>query len=219
MVSRAVSAARLVAKHGPRAVILAREAKRQGALQKKGELRPFIEFLGKRRPRVVVEIGTYRGGTLWLWCRLARRDGHLISIDLPGGDFGGGYGQDDTQRLRGFVRADQRMTLIQADSHSSETRERLIEALDGAMIDFLFIDGDHTYDGVKQDFEMYAPLVRTGGVIAFHDVLPHPHDARCQVDRLWREIKLGSSGQFEFVEAASSEADRQWGGIGAIVTS
>ena len=31
------------------------------------------------------------------------------------------------------------------------------------------IDGDHTYEGVKADFERYAPLVRRGGVIIFDD--------------------------------------------------
>jgi len=40
--------------------------------------------------------------------------------------------------------------------------------------DFLFIDGDHTYEGVEGDFEMYSPLVRRGGIIAFHDIVPGP---------------------------------------------
>jgi predicted O-methyltransferase YrrM len=41
-------------------------------------------------------------------------------------------------------------------------------------LDFLFIDGDHTYEGVKQDFEMYTPLVRKGGLVAMHDIVPPP---------------------------------------------
>jgi predicted O-methyltransferase YrrM len=39
-------------------------------------------------------------------------------------------------------------------------------------VDFLFIDADHSYEGVKKDFEMYSPLVRKGGIIAFHDIIP-----------------------------------------------
>jgi len=46
--------------------------------------------------------------------------------------------------------------------------------LNGEPLDFLFIDGDHTYEGVKRDFEMYSPLVRNGGIIAFHDIVKHP---------------------------------------------
>jgi len=36
-------------------------------------------------------------------------------------------------------------------------------------IDFLFIDGDHDYDAVKRDFEDWAPHLREGGIIIFHD--------------------------------------------------
>jgi hypothetical protein len=36
-------------------------------------------------------------------------------------------------------------------------------------VDFLFIDGDHTYDAVRQDYELYFPKIRKGGLIFFHD--------------------------------------------------
>ncbi len=38
--------------------------------------------------------------------------------------------------------------------------------------DFIFIDGDHTYDAVKQDFDQWFPLLSQGGIIAFHDSAP-----------------------------------------------
>ena len=38
--------------------------------------------------------------------------------------------------------------------------------------DFIFIDGDHTYDAVKRDFEDWFPLLASGGVLAFHDSAP-----------------------------------------------
>jgi predicted O-methyltransferase YrrM len=44
--------------------------------------------------------------------------------------------------------------------------------LDDRKVDFLFIDGDHTYEGVTRDFEMYSPLVKRGGIIAIHDIVP-----------------------------------------------
>jgi 2-keto-3-deoxy-L-rhamnonate aldolase RhmA len=37
------------------------------------------------------------------------------------------------------------------------------EVLGGQPLDYLFIDGDHTYEGVRKDFEMYGPLVRAAG--------------------------------------------------------
>jgi predicted O-methyltransferase YrrM len=199
--------------------MLAREAKNRGAMQKKGELRPFISFLRKRQLQTVVEIGTYRGGTLWLWCQIAEPTAHIISIDLPGGEFGGGYDDAQAAHFRSFARQRQRLTLLRTDSHDPRTLDELKSVLDGASIDFLFIDGDHTYEGVKRDYEMYSPLVRTGGIVAFHDVLPHTQDTLCQVDVLWKQLKPQAGQHFEFTESAASPGERQWGGIGAILVS
>lgn len=43
-------------------------------------------------------------------------------------------------------------------------------------IKFLFIDADHSYDGVKKDFELFEPFVMSGGFIAMHDIdlVGHP---------------------------------------------
>lgn len=52
-------------------------------------------------------------------------------------------------------------------SHTPQAVKKLYNFTDG--IDFLFIDGDHTYQGVLTDWLLYAPLVKRGGIIAFHD--------------------------------------------------
>jgi predicted O-methyltransferase YrrM len=219
MLSRLVAASALVLKHGPRTVLLARGAKRRGALQKKGELRPFISFLRGQELRTVVEIGTYRGGTLWLWCQLAKANAKIVSIDLPGGAFGGGYDKAEAEGLRKFARPGQELRLLAADSHDPRTLQQVKEILGSAPIDMLFIDGDHTYEGVRRDYEMYAPLVRRGGVVAFHDVLPHTDAADCEVDVYWNELKGHVPRHFEFTEAAASAGQPQWGGIGAILVT
>jgi predicted O-methyltransferase YrrM len=58
-------------------------------------------------------------------------------------------------------------------------------------VDFLFIDGDHTYEGVRADFEMYSVLVRPGGMLIFHDICKHKfaEQINCHVDRFWQEVK------------------------------
>ena len=63
---------------------------------------------------------------------------------------------------------------MRANSHNLDTLNKVKRILADRPIDLLFIDGDHTYVGVKMDFEMYRPLVRKGGIIAFHDIVPHP---------------------------------------------
>ena len=163
-----------------------------------GFLRPFqmpdeITMLMGRlmedRPRVVVEIGTARGGTLFLWCRAAREDAVVVSIDLPGGWFGGGYPFWRTWIYRKFARTGQALHLLRADSHAAATLERVKRYLGGRPIDFLMIDGDHTTAGVRQDFAAYAPLVGRGGFVAFHDILPSVLDPDIGVHILWQELK------------------------------
>jgi cephalosporin hydroxylase len=127
------------------------------------------------------------GGTLYLWTRLAQPDGTIVSVDLPGGKFGGGYSPLRTPIYRRFARSKQKLHLMRADSHQPGTLDAVKKLFGGSEIDFLFIDGDHTYDGVKRDWEMYAPLVRRGGIIAFHDVAGNYRDT--QVKRFWDTLK------------------------------
>ena len=60
-------------------------------------------------------------------------------------------------------------------------------------LDFLFIDGDHRYEAIKSDYEMYSPLVREGGVIGFHDIGEREEGGG---RRFWLEIK----DKFEYKE-------------------
>lgn len=198
-----------------KSVSLAREAQRRGAMQKLRELAPLLGLLRRRSPRVVVEIGTARGGTFYAWCQVADPSAIVVSIDLPGGPFGGAHSPQDLSTLRRYGSREQQLHLIRADSHTAETRRMLEEILDGREIDFLMIDGDHTYDGVRRDFEMYAPLVGHSNPIAFHDTLPHPRDSSCEVDRFWNEIR-GDYRHTEFVDLGPDPLGPQYGGIGLL---
>jgi cephalosporin hydroxylase len=191
-------------------VSLARQAQRKGAMQKLRELAPLLGLLMRRSPSVVVEIGTARGGTFYAWCRVAGPNATIVSIDLAGGPFGGDRATTDSSALRRYGQPGQQLHFIQDDSHDMKTRARLEEVLGGREIDFLMIDGDHTYEGVRQDFEMYAPLMADGSPIAFHDILPHPEDSLCEVDRFWNEIRSG----YRHIELTDEGA--QYGGIGVL---
>ena len=214
MLTQIVRLASATVKSGPRAVVLTRRAKERGAAQKTREFAALLSLVRDRDLSVIVEIGTLSGGTLWAWCQIARPDALIVSIDLPGGRFGGGYDVSTARTLRGYARADQRVVLIRGDSHLESTRIELGDVLDGRRVDFLFIDGDHTYAGVKLDFETYSPLVRQGGMIAFHDILPHS-DPECEVDRLWATLRTGRK-HVEFLDPQDVRDRGQWGGIGVI---
>lgn len=187
----------------------------EGAAQKHAELLRLVEHVAELQPVVVVEIGTMKGGTLRAWCECAADDALIVSIDLPNGDWGGGYTNADAARFRTFIRSGQRMELIAGDSHDPEIAARLADVLDGRQVDFLFIDGDHTYPGVKADFEDYAPLVRPGGSVAFHDVMEHPQVPGCDVSVLWAEIRDRFEHR-EFCVPGDERGYGPWGGIGVL---
>jgi predicted O-methyltransferase YrrM len=149
-------------------------------------------------PKTIVEIGTANGGTLFMSTRLAADNALIISIDLPGGEFGGGYPDWKIPIYKSFAKANQTIELIRGDSHSEQTFEKLKSLLNGREIDYLFIDGDHTYDGVKKDFEKYQPLVKKNGIIALHDIVVHK-GSKCDVHRFWNEVKQNYEYQ-EFVK-------------------
>jgi predicted O-methyltransferase YrrM len=155
------------------------------------ELVPLLEEVRTLNPHAVLEIGTHRGGTLYLWTRLARPDAILVSIDLPGGKFGGGYSPFRIPIYRRFARASQKLYLLRADSHASRTLAETKRLLAGQPIDFLFIDGDHSYEGVKKDWEMYSPLVSPGGLVVFHDVAGNYGET--QVKAFWDRLKANYS--------------------------
>jgi predicted O-methyltransferase YrrM len=117
--------------------------------------------------------------------------------------------------LRSYGRSGQQLHFIRGDSHEDGTRSRLLETLQGRQLDLLMIDGDHTYEGVKRDFEMYSPLVRQGCPIAFHDILSHPEDQACEVDRFWEETK-DAYRHMEFVDPHRDRQGRQYGGLGIL---
>jgi len=157
------------------------------------EILRLAEIVADLKPRRVLEIGTAIGGTLFIWCRLASDDATVISVDLPRGLFGGGYPMWKAVLFRYFRKPQQKLHLIGGDSHDPRTLEKVKRILGGEELDFLFIDGDHTYEGVRKDFEMYSPLVRSGGVVVFHDIVPFdevrdPY-GQVGVPRFWSEIK------------------------------
>lgn len=176
--------------HGGADIRLARDAIGQrGAMQRLWELTSLIAVVRDLRPRTVVEIGTFRGGTLACWASIATADAHLICLDKLDAAFGiAAHGAHEGD-LRRLIRPGQRLTFLPLDSQLETTARAVREALGGAAIDFLWIDGDHRDAGVRRDFALYRPLVRPGGLIAFHDIHPNPAFPDNQSHLLWGELR------------------------------
>lgn len=180
--------------------------------QNQAELIALAGFLRGRELKRVCEIGTFRGGSLFIWCQLASRDAHVISVDLAGSLFSGGHRRRSLPFFHSFRQPRQRLDFVRGDSHAPAVRAQVAALLGDQRLDLLFIDGDHTYEGVKKDFEDYGPLVRPGGLIAFHDIVRNDAKPEIKVWQLWQEIKQ----QRESVEFVDPDSRAPRMGIGVV---
>lgn len=141
--------------------------------------------------RNVLEIGSMVGDTLrcWMdhgeWNRMK-----LVSVDkiVPPNDHrhiiqtaGHDFEWPAYAAKRGI-----HLTVIDGFSQMPETIAKVKKAFGGDELDFLFIDGGHDYPTVKADFENYSPLVKPGGLVAFHDMVGIK-----PVAQYWSEVSAG----------------------------
>lgn len=171
--------------------------------QKPDEILWLLERLREEPPRTVLEIGMANGGTLFLWSRVAAPDALLVGVDLRA--MVGRLGKRSPWALvrRSFAHDGQRVELVDGvDSHDSRTLEQVQALLGGRGVDFLFIDGDHRYESVQRDFELYAPLVRAGGLIGFHDVADSASPDTEGTARFWSELKTRGATEERVADGA-----------------
>jgi len=179
-----------------------------GMIQNRSEIVQAAEFFKNMNVRNFMEIGTDQGGTFAIWSKLSE-DGKRISVDMPHGTYG--VSSYDVNKRDEYLKSlGSNVTMIHGDSHSEEMKNRISSVLEEGELDFLFIDGDHTYEGVKKDYEDYKKYVKDGGWIGFHDIkdTDFHRRANCRVDILWNELE---GEKVEFVDNSS-----QFGGIGFI---
>jgi predicted O-methyltransferase YrrM len=179
--------------------------------QVRSELLALARLVRRYNPKTLVEIGTHAGGTFFVLCRCADPHATVISIDLPGAQFSGGQPKFIDSLLPRMPLETQSFHALRSDSHHPGSSAWLAKLLQGREVDVMLIDGDHTYDGVKKDFDMYSPFVRKGGIVAFHDVVKHTNDPDCEVDKFWEEVKTRYKHQ-ELIE----DPAQGWAGVGVL---
>ena len=151
------------------------------------------EFI-KIKPTKFIEIGSLYGWTLQHFINYAEEGSRALSIDLPVRQFVGPHDWRVERQENNYKNVwpqwakskKCKLHLIPDSSQNVKTLEKTKSVFNDEQIDFLFIDGDHSYYGVKSDYEMYGPLVRSGGIIAFHDIGKN-EEGGCHV--FWKEIK------------------------------
>jgi FkbM family methyltransferase len=185
--------------------------KKYNILQNPLEIQDFAEFYQALNCKNVLEIGTYLGGTFYLLCKLSNLNGKKISIDCPYATFGSDEVKVKQNEIDQYLlKFSDNVFVIRDNSNSPTCLEKLKNILNGELLDFIFIDGDHTYDGVKSDFEIYKNFLKNEGYIAFHDISSHisQDNVKNGVCMFWNELK----NKYTYVEFNRES----FGGIGLV---
>lgn len=168
--------------------------------QRPAEFERLLALYAERRPRRVLEVGTYYGGTLKQWLGRGEPD-LVVAVDL----FLPHY--DPRARARAWQGASTALHFVQGDSRAPAT---VAAAHRFGPYDWVYIDADHWYEPARADWLNYGAMVAPGGVVVFHDIVADP---RChpeiEVPRLWAEIKAAWP-TLELVE----DYGAKWGGLG-----
>ena len=166
--------------------------------QVREEFTMLAYFLKSFKPHNLLEIGC-KGGSFFMMNHFST--GTKIGVDI----------EDQFHMNMHFYTYQQDFSFIQGNSQTVETFNKVSEKCNS--FDFIFIDGDHSYEGVKRDFELYKPLLSARGYIGFHDVDPdHVFKGDAgggEVYMFWEELNYGS--KTEIICKKSSATYSMWG--------
>lgn len=154
--------------------------------QVESEFEELLKILKPYAPGKLLEIGSYEGGTAEAFRDLGF---NVTCIEISP--------KEELLSIPGI-------TVVKGDSSDPKIIDRRLR------FDVLFIDGDHSYEQVKLDYENWSPLVVRGGLIVFHDIVDSDlhRQQECEVPKFWKEIK--GEGYIEIIH------DGSWGGVGCI---
>lgn len=187
-----------------------------GMAQIREEITGLAYFLQGKDINNFLEIGTKMAGTFSVLSALSRSGVH-ISVDMVSDTWGGWFLKEHPylgktlEKRNIYIQQKLLGKTVMGNSHSPATYDRVVDILGkDERLDLLFIDGDHSYEGVKRDYYEYKSLVRVGGYIIFHDIndTEHHRNAGVHVGRFWNELE---GDKIEFNSHA------HWAGIGVLI--
>jgi len=159
-------------------------------------LQSYIEFCDYKK---IVEIGVQYGGTTEHFCRAAKNTGGKVYgydfFDAIGVYVGGKIPITPPktilqEKLKNKGYDESVVSLTKVDTRDPNF-SKILKEQTGGEIDFAFIDGCHSYAGVKNDFLKVYPLLSPEGTIVFHDTFSHTGPRRFILD-LYEELNDGT---------------------------
>lgn len=153
--------------------------------QFEAEFSALLDLFDQRKPRRILEIGVREGGSLYQWIKHAEPGAEIVAIDLPGAMWGH-HNTGNTERwLQWAADRGVNLSVYLSSSHDPEIMLKVVK--EHAPFDFVFIDGDHSLEGLVSDFLAFGN--QTHGIIALHDILPDITDSRIEGWKLWRILR------------------------------
>jgi predicted O-methyltransferase YrrM len=159
----------------------------------------FLGLLAASTPATgaIVEIGSFKGKSTVMLASVAARYGlgPVVAIDPHTAPCVTDPTVEEGTSTFGEFSASLRSSGVEAHVEIHRVRSREAAAGWARPIRLLWIDGDHTYAGAKEDFELFSPHLSSGGVIAFHDALnAYEGPIRVFVEDVLRSNHFGAAG-------------------------
>jgi predicted O-methyltransferase YrrM len=127
--------------------------------QNEEEFKKLLKIYKEKSPKKVLEIGTHEGGTLYYWLSCAKEGTKVGSIDIQ---------RINHNLYDGWCAPGVSIIYLTGSSQEESSIEWARSEFD--LIDWLFIDGGHSYECVSSDFYSYLPLMSENGIIMLHDI-------------------------------------------------
>lgn len=144
------------------------------------ELEILYFYLKSKMPYNFLEIGFGYGGTFQLLSSIST--GVKVSVDCN---------RIDNEISRAVIN-EKNTFFVDGISYDNTVFEKVKNISNE--YDLIFIDGNHSYESVKKDFEIYKCLKSNDGIIIFHDIDPnhvHKDTHAGQVYKFWQELSYG----------------------------
>lgn len=158
---------------------------------------PFAAWLMlEHAPRIAVELGTHFGNSYFTMCQAVGQYGlptRCFAVDSWQGDSHAGEYQSsvyETVRAYNEKNYGHFSKLLRMKFHDA------LSEFEPGSIDLLHIDGLHTYDAVKDDFETWLPKMSERGLVLFHDT--SVEGSGFGVARFWLDLKARYACHMEF---------------------